>query len=166
MGVHDSGSAVLASDPSEARGEFESSNTRQPKAKPGGSMEYQLFLLGRIIYGGYFLKAGINHFRSLEMLSGYAGMKGVPMLKVAVMFSGLLIIVGGLSVLTGFHPRYGLAAIILFLVPVSLMMHTFWSDTDPMQKLNNQINFEKNFAMAGAAMMLMLVPQPWPIVLL
>ena len=120
-----------------------------------------LFLLGRVIYGVYFVKAGINHFQSLAMLSGFAGMKGVPMPKVAVMLSGLLIIAGGLSVLTGFHPRYGLAAIILFLVPVSLMMHTFWSDTDPMQKLNNQINFEKNFAMAGAAMMLMLVPQPW-----
>ena len=125
-----------------------------------------VFLLGRIIYGVYFVKAGINHFRSLAMLSGYAGMKGVPMPKVAVMLSGLLIIVGGLSVLTGFHPRYGLAAIILFLVPVSVMMHTFWSDTDPMMKMNNQINFEKNFAMAGAAMMMMLIQQPWPMILL
>ena len=125
-----------------------------------------VFVLGRIIYGVYFVKAGINHFRSLAMLSGYAGMKGVPMPRVAVMFSGLLIIAGGLSVLTGFHPRYGLAAIILFLVPVSLMMHTFWSDTDPMMKMNNHINFEKNFAMAGAAMIMMLIPQPWPIILL
>ena len=123
-------------------------------------MEY-VFLLGRIIYGGYFLKAGINHFQSLQMLSGYAGMKGVPMPKVAVMFSGFLIIVGGLLVLLGFHPRYGLACIILFLLPVSVMMHTFWSDTDPMQKMNNRINFEKNLAMAGAAMMMMLIPQPW-----
>ena len=77
----------------------------------------------------------------LQMMSGYAGMKGVPMPKVAVMFSGFLIIVGGLLVLLGFHPRYGLACIILFLAPVSLMIHTFWSDTDPMQKLNNQVNF-------------------------
>ena len=128
-------------------------------------MEY-VFVLGRIIYGGYFLKAGINHFRSLDMLAGYAGMKGVPMPKVAVMFSGFLIIIGGLSVLTGFQPRFGLACIILFLLPVSLMMHTFWSDTDPMQKLNNQINFEKNLAMAGAAMIMMIIPQPWPMILM
>ena len=40
-------------------------------------MEY-LFVLGRILYGGYFVKAGLNHFQSLAMLSGYAGMKGVP----------------------------------------------------------------------------------------
>jgi putative oxidoreductase len=125
-------------------------------------MEY-LFLLGRILYGGYFLKAGINHFQSLAMLSGYAGMKGVPLPKVAVMFSGTLIIVGGLSVLLGAYPTIGLGCIVLFLVPVSLMMHTFWSDTDPMMKLNNQINFEKNIALAAAALMLMSMQQPWPL---
>ncbi len=123
-------------------------------------MEY-LFVLGRILYGGFFIKAGINHFMSLQMLSGYAGMKGVPMPKVAVMLSGLLIVVGGLLVVLGFHPRYGLASIILFLAPVSLMIHTFWSDADPMQKLNNQVNFEKNVALAGAALMMALIPQPW-----
>jgi uncharacterized membrane protein YphA (DoxX/SURF4 family) len=94
-------------------------------------MEY-LFLLGRILYGGYFLKAGINHFQSLAMLSGFAGMKGVPAPRIAVMFSGTLIIVGGLSVLLGVHPTIGLGCIVLFLVPVSLKMHAFWSDTDPM----------------------------------
>ena len=123
-------------------------------------MEY-LFVLGRILYGGYFLKAGLNHFQSLQMLSGYAGMKGVPAPKLAVMFSGLLIILGGISVLLGVYPTIGLGFIVLFLVPVSLMMHTFWSDTDPNMKMNNQINFEKNMAMAAAALMLMAVPQPW-----
>ena len=124
-------------------------------------MEY-LFVLGRIVYGAYFLKAGLNHFQSLAMLSGYAGMKGVPAPKAAVIGSGALIISGGLSVLLGCYTTIGLACIVLFLVPVSLMMHTFWSDTDPMTKLNNQINFEKNLAMAGAALMLMFTPQPWP----
>jgi putative oxidoreductase len=124
-------------------------------------MEY-LFLLGRILYGGYFLKAGLNHFQSLGMLSGFAGMKGVPAPKLAVMFSGALIIAGGLSVLLGVYPVIGLGCIVLFLVPVSLTMHTFWSDTDAMTKMNNQLNFEKNVAMAAAALMLMMLPQPWP----
>ena len=125
-------------------------------------MEY-LFLLGRILYGGYFLKAGINHFRSLAMLSGFAGMKRVPAPRIAVMASGMLIIVGGLSVILGEYPTVGLGCIVLFLVPVSVMMHAFWSDTDPMMKLNNHINFEKNLALAAAALMLMSVPQPWPL---
>ena len=41
------------------------------------------------------------------------------------------------------------------------MMHTFWSDTDAMTKLNNQINFEKNLALAAAALMVMFIPQRW-----
>lgn len=123
-------------------------------------MEY-LFVVGRILYGGYFLKAGLNHFQSLQVLSGYAGMKGVPAPKLAVMFSGLLILLGGTSVLLGVYPSIGLGLIVLFLVPVSLMMHTFWSDADPNMKMNNQVNFEKNFALVGAALMLLMVPQPW-----
>jgi uncharacterized membrane protein YphA (DoxX/SURF4 family) len=122
-----------------------------------------LFLLGRIIYGGFFIKAGLNHFQSLAMLAGYAGMKGVPSPRLAVMFSGSLVLVGGLSVLLGIWTPVGLGCIILFLVPVSLTMHAFWSDADPMTKLNNRINFEKNLALAGAALMLLLVDRPWPL---
>jgi uncharacterized membrane protein YphA (DoxX/SURF4 family) len=42
------------------------------------------FLMGRIIYGGYFLWNGINHFRNLGMMSGCAQSKGTPAPKVAV----------------------------------------------------------------------------------
>jgi hypothetical protein len=45
-------------------------------------------------------------------------------------------------------------------------MHTFWSDTDPMMKMNNQLNFEKNLALAAAALMLLSVGHPWPLTLL
>ena len=40
-------------------------------------MEY-LFLLGRILYGGFFILAGINHFRHLTMLATFAAAKNVP----------------------------------------------------------------------------------------
>ena len=45
-------------------------------------MDY-LFLLGRILYGGFFLLGGINHFMHLGMMSGYSASKGVPAAKAA-----------------------------------------------------------------------------------
>ena len=40
-------------------------------------VEY-LFLLGRILYGGFFVLGGLNHFMHLGMMSGFVASKGVP----------------------------------------------------------------------------------------
>ena len=122
-----------------------------------------LFLSSRILYGGFFILGGINHFTHLEMMAGYAGFKGVPAPKPAVIASGLLIMAGGLSLVLGAWPTYGVVCIGAFLIPVTLMMHTFWSDTDPQMKLNNRVNFQKNVALLGAALAFLFVPQPWPL---
>jgi len=125
-------------------------------------MDY-IFLLGRILFGGVFIFYGINHFRGLNMMSGYAGSKGVPYPKLAVAGSGVLLLIGGLSVITGFQPTIGLAALVLFLVPVSLTMHAFWKVDDPQAKMAESINFLKNTGLLGAALMLLAMPQPWPL---
>jgi glyoxylase-like metal-dependent hydrolase (beta-lactamase superfamily II)/uncharacterized membrane protein YphA (DoxX/SURF4 family) len=122
-----------------------------------------LFLLGRVLYGGFFIVAGVNHFQHLDMLAGFAGFKGVPAPKAAVIVSGLLIVVGGLSVMLGFQPTLGVICIALFLIPVTFMVHTYWSDTDPNMKINNRVNFQKNVALLGAGLMALIVPQPWPL---
>jgi len=46
------------------------------------------FLIGRIIVGVYYLFNAASHFMQLEMMSGYAGSKGVPAPKSAVAGSG------------------------------------------------------------------------------
>src|SRR5438094_10278160 len=102
-------------------------------------MDY-VFVLGRILYGGFFLMGGINHFMSLGMMSGYAASKGVPAAKPGVMVSGLLIIIGGLLVILGWHVRIGLVFILAFLVPVTRMMHNFRGEPDPMQRITQMVH--------------------------
>lgn len=123
-------------------------------------MEY-LFLLGRILYGGFFVLAGINHFRHTPMMAGYAASKGIPVPRVAVLGSGVLLLLGGLSIAFGFRPAWGVALLTAFLVPTTLSMHSFWADTDPSAQMNNLVNFQKNTALLGAAWMLLMLPQPW-----
>jgi putative oxidoreductase len=118
-------------------------------------METTLLYLGRILFGGYFAFNGFNHFKMLEMMSGYAKSQGVPMPKLSVAFSGLLLLVGGLSVLLNILPVIGLAALILFLVPVTFIMHSFWKIEDPMAKMHEMVNFMKNFALLGAVLILL-----------
>src|SRR4051812_46700270 len=106
-------------------------------------MDY-LFVLGRILYGGFFVLGGVDHFQHLDMMAGFTASKGVPAAKLGVIASGSLIIVGGLFVILGWHVRAGLACIVLFLVPVTLLMHNYWVETDMMQRINQRVNFQKN----------------------
>jgi len=122
-----------------------------------------VFVLGRILYGGFFIIAGINHFQHLGMLSGFVASKKLPAPKLAVIVSGLLIIVGGVCVLLGCEPEVGVLCIVVFLVPVTFMMHAYWVETDPMQRINQRVNFQKNLALLGAALMLLSIARPWPL---
>ncbi|MGH9239280.1 MAG: DoxX family protein [Vicinamibacterales bacterium] len=121
-----------------------------------------LFLLGRVLLGGFFVISGIRHFQHLDMMAGFVASKRLPAAKLLVSASGLLIIFGGLSILLGLRPFFGVAAITLFLIPVTFWMHAYWDDKDPMMRINNQVNFMKNVALLGAAWMLLAIPRPWP----
>jgi putative oxidoreductase len=121
-----------------------------------------LFVLGRVVFGGFFVYNGINHFRNQAGMSQYAGAKGVPAAEAAIPATGALLIAGGLSIVTGVKPRLGLAAIMGFLIPVTLQMHRFWEETDPQQRVNESVNFAKNMALVGASMMMMQIQDPWP----
>jgi putative oxidoreductase len=121
-----------------------------------------LLLLGRLLFGGFFLFNGVNHFMNLAGLTAYAASRNVPMPQLAVIGSGVLLLLGGLSIITGVLPRLGLALVILFLVPVSVMMHPFWTMTDAQQRMMEMTQFMKNLALTGAAFGLMAVPVPWP----
>lgn len=114
-----------------------------------------VFLIGRIAVGVFFLFNAFNHFRSLEMLSGYAQSKGVPAPKMAVIFSGLLLLVGSLSIFFWQYLFYGMIALVLFLVPVSFMMHDFWKVDDTQAKMGEMTNFMKNMALLGFALIVL-----------
>ena len=93
-------------------------------------MEY-VNILGRLLFGGYFVYGGINHFINLKMLTGYAASKKVPMANIAVMGAGLMLLAGGLSYILNFHVTAGTIILLLFLIPTSFMMHNFWAVADP-----------------------------------
>lgn len=120
------------------------------------------FLIGRIIVGLFWLFSGFHHFTSVNMMAGYAASKGVPAPKAGILFSGVLAIIGGLSIGFGYYPLVGVIAICVFLIPVSIMIHNYWAVQDPMQKMNDMANFHKNVALLGATLMFLAIPQPWP----
>ena len=126
-----------------------------------------MFLIGRIILGGFFIYSGLNHFLKLEALAQYSAYKKVPAPKLATAGSGLLMLLGGLSILLGVLPVIGAWLIIIFLVPTAVMMHDYWNEKDAMARSNQQVHFLKNITLAGAALIISTIPAipaNWPLI--
>ena len=121
------------------------------------------FLIGRLVFGGFFLYNGINHLKQRKQLAQYAETKNVPMAEAVVAATGVALIGGGTSILLGVKPKLGTAAIAGFLAGVSPVMHNFWNVQEPGQRMNEMINFSKNMALLGSALALMGIDEPWPV---
>lgn len=121
-----------------------------------------VFLIGRIILGIYYLFNASNHFLRLDMMTGYAASKGVPAPRLSVAVSGILLLIGGVSILLGIRPAVGVVALVVFFIPVSFWMHNFWAVQDPMARMLEMVNFTKNMALMGSTLMFLAIPQPWP----
>jgi uncharacterized membrane protein YphA (DoxX/SURF4 family) len=126
------------------------------------SVERTSLALGRALFGGYFLYNGINHFLNRAMLAEYARSKQVPAADVAVLASGMLILVGGLSLLTGIRPKLGASLITTFLAGVTPQIHAFWKIEDEQQRMQELVNFTKNLALIGGAAFAAANSEPWP----
>jgi uncharacterized membrane protein YphA (DoxX/SURF4 family) len=96
------------------------------------------------------------------MMTGYAQSKGVPAPKLAVIFTGLLLLLGGLSILTGYQTDAGLILLLVFFIPTTFMMHNFWKVEDQQMKMIEMINFMKNMALVGSLLMFFAIQKPWP----
>ena len=122
----------------------------------------ELFVAGRVLLGSYFLFSGFHHFTATAMLARYAQSRGVPFPEAAIILAGVLLLIAGLSLLLGLVPKVGIAATVLFLVPVTLVMHAFWKE-EGAARAAQMVNFTKNFGLLGAVLGLAGVPEPWPV---
>jgi len=119
----------------------------------GLSIMKPLAPIGRILFSLIFIHAALGHFEPGTV--AYAAASGVPFANFLVPASGLLALVAGLSIATGYRARWGAAGIIAFLVPVTLSMHKFWAVSDPMMAQLQQVMFMKNVSLIGAALFIL-----------
>jgi putative oxidoreductase len=107
-------------------------------------------LAGRQLFSIIFIVASAEHFNAETIAS--AARHGVPIPELLVPLSGIVALLGGLSLLLGFQTRFGAWLLVIFLVPVTLMMHNFWASPDPLTHQIERTMFLKNVTMLGAAL--------------
>jgi putative oxidoreductase len=116
-----------------------------------------LLVIGRVLFALIFINSGIAHITKLQAMTGYAQFKKVPAPKLAVIVTGLMLIIGGLYVAFGVYADLGALLLAMFLVLSAFMMHNFWTIADAQAKQSETINFFKNLSLAGAALIIFVM---------
>lgn len=109
--------------------------------------------IGRALFALIFITSVFGHFSRGAIDAAAA--HGVPLATLVVPASGILALIGGLSILLGYRARFGAFLIVLFLVPVTFVMHRFWGLADPQLAMLQKAMFLKNLSMLGGALVLM-----------
>jgi len=114
-----------------------------------------VFLVGRILFALVFVFSGATiHLLQRKQGIQYAKMYGVPLAELGVPLTGIMAVLGGLSVAVGLWGDLGALLIAAFLALITPLMHAFWREEDAMQKQLQTVNFVKNTALLGGALVL------------
>jgi uncharacterized membrane protein YphA (DoxX/SURF4 family) len=111
-----------------------------------------VLLIARVLFVALFLGSTVGHLTQTDSMAGYAASRGVPMARAATLASGVVMLLGALSVLLGVWGDLGALLLLVFLLPTAFLMHGFWRETDPTAKQMEMIQFNKDIALAGAAL--------------
>ena len=108
-----------------------------------------LVLVGRQLFAMIFMLASAGHFTPAKI--ALAAEHGVPMAPVLVPISGVIALVGGLSVLFGYRARLGGCLLVVFLIPVTFFMHNFWAAADAATFRLQLFQFGRNMLLLACA---------------
>ncbi|WP_454739741.1 DoxX family protein [Cupriavidus necator] len=104
--------------------------------------------VGRAFLGAIFLISGVLKISGFAGIAAWMASAGLPLASLLLVLTIVIEIGGGLTLITGWHSRWGALALALFLVPVTLIFHGFWSADAA--NFQNQLNhFLKNISILG-----------------
>lgn len=108
-------------------------------------------LVGRIMIGWLFFKAGWDKFMGIEGFVGYLTRLGVPAPDFWAWPAATAEVVIGLALIFGFATRYTALAAVVYLIIATALAHRYWGY--PPEQQGNQFNhFLKNLAIMGGAL--------------
>src|SRR5262245_20853809 len=110
-------------------------------------------LAGRILLAPIFLLSGVMKIRNWPKTAESMANEGMIAVPVFLFMAIVFEIGGGLLVLLGFKARLGAAALVVFLIPATLIFHDFWTFQSPARESQMQ-HFMKNLTIMGGLLTL------------
>jgi putative oxidoreductase len=112
-------------------------------------MQKYIPLVARAFLAAIFLYSGFNKIPGFSGTQQYMAASGIPAGLTGILLVGAIVceLLGGLSVLLGYKARWGAIALIIFLIPASLIFHTNFAERMQI------IQFMKNLGLLGGLLM-------------
>jgi len=99
-----------------------------------------------ILLGLFFLLNGVNHFYNTHILKEYADKRSLIAPKLMVILSGILLVAGGATLISGYFITEGIIALCVFLAIASFTLHKFWAVKKREIIMLETMHFVKNWA--------------------
>lgn len=117
------------------------------------SIRLPLILAGRVLLALMFILSGFGKLTHLPDTAAYFTGAGLPAPMIVAVLVGLLELLGGLAIATGFKARWAALVLAFFTLGASLVAHRYWSMPADQQMIQ-QLLFMKNLSVAGGLLVL------------
>src|SRR5688572_691286 len=119
------------------------------------ALEHYGPLTARVLVSQIFLISGV--MKLIDPAGTQQQMAERGMFWVPLFFAGAVVfeLAGGLSLLLGYKARLGALALFLFLIPVTLVFHSWWTYADPKEQRVNMFMFLHNLTLMGGLLLFM-----------
>jgi len=116
-----------------------------------------LWMPGRVLFVSYFIAMGFSHLIHFRQHALVLKKKGVPLPRCATLLTIVMMICGGAMVLFAWQTRIGALILFCIIFPAPFFLHRFWKETDSYMHLSEFAHMTKDFALAGAALIVAAV---------
>jgi putative oxidoreductase len=110
------------------------------------------YIAGRALLGGLFFISGINKIVAFSSVAAWMSASGVPAAELMLAATIGIEVLGGLMLIIGYQARLAAIALALFLMPVTVLFHGFWS-AGASDFQNQLTQFLKNLAILGGMLL-------------
>jgi putative oxidoreductase len=110
--------------------------------------------IGRIFISAIFIITGVMHLLHFHEKALGLGAKGVPFPEFFLACAVVLMIGGAILLITGQRVKLAAIALLVFLIPTTLLYHNFWA-VPAAESQNQLIQFLKNLAIMGGLLVIL-----------
>lgn len=111
-------------------------------------------LAGRILLSIIFIMSGISKITGFAGTAGWMTSKGLPVPEVLLVASIVIELGAAAMIVLGFKARWGATALFLWMIPVTLVFHNYWTFPAAEQQMQS-IMFFKNLGLMGGMLLIM-----------
>ncbi|MBL7828739.1 MAG: DoxX family protein [Saprospiraceae bacterium] len=112
-------------------------------------------LIGRIFLATIFIFEAIDSILFIDKTKETMTLHGLNWNQDFLLYCAIfLLMMGGLMVLFGYRSSLGAIMLLMYWVPVTFLVHDFWTCTNRVELREQSILFMKNIAIIGGLLML------------